>query len=225
MDGNNGSTAPASSNSPHEGKLSKAVSAAESIYERFASMGGLAIFALVLVPVVAVLLYAVFVNSREKSLAEANGKIDAAMEAYRKGEIDESLKIIREVGNSFSNLKIARIARYYEGAILFTLEEDKESLKQMENFLSGSPDEMLMPDALFMAGLSSFRLENWEKSVGYFEKLLSAENGFQERVLPLLGTAYMKTGDREKAEAVYARYAAAFPKSEDYLSGPGNSAE
>ncbi len=208
MNGNN-DRIPDSSGFQHRDKTSITVSIAKNIYERLSSMSGLALSAVVLVPVIAVLLYAALLSSRERELAEANREMDFAIEAYEQGDIEESLKAIREVKNDFPNLKIAE---YYEGIILFGLEEDRRSLESMENFLSGSPDNMLRPDALFMAGFSSFQLKQWEKSIAYFEELLSVGiPSYNKRVLPLLGTAYINTGNGEKAEAAYSQFINLFP--------------
>lgn len=208
---NNNSHKPPSPDSPRE-SMPSAASVAGKVYDRLARAGGLAVSAIFLVPVIAILLYAIVLDSREKKLLEANKMLDASIAAFEEGKIDESLGIIKDAGKQFPNLKIVK---YYEGAILFGLEEDVESLERIEDFLSGSSDEILVPEALFMAGVSSFRLKKWEKAIGYFERILSMGDTFhEERVLPLLGTAYMENGNEAKAEATYTRFINAFPKSD-----------
>ncbi len=183
----------------------------ERIFGRLAKVSGLSFAAFFLVVIAAAVLTGLFLSSRENSLMEANRRMDAAIEAYERGEIDESLSAIKSVRNDFPELKIAD---YYEGAILFRLEEDRESLERMERFLFESPDEILRPNALFMAGFANYRLESWEEAIAYFEELLSLRIAHHEkRVLPLLGTAYRESGSKEKAEAVYARFAISFPKA------------
>ena len=203
------------SDSTQSGRLSTVISIAEKIYARILSISGLAAVAVLLVPVAGILLYAVFVDSREKVLLAGNGKMDAAIVAYENGEVDESLQILKEIRNDFPEFKIAQVAEYYEGAILFGLEKDLESLELMEHFLSVSSDTILNPEAVFMAGVSSFRLQRWEKAAMYFERL-TATGGtpYEKRVLPLLVNTYMKTGDTEKAELAYARFINSFPESD-----------
>ncbi len=186
-------------------------------------MSRLAILALILIPVTAFLLYAVFADSREKKILEANRRMDAAIAAYEKGEVEMSLQALEEIRNGFGGLDTAKVAKYYEGAILFGLEEDEKSLEYMESFLSDSPQSFLKTESLFMAGFSSFRLRKWDKAVMYFEELLSiGTKSHEKRVLPLLGAAYFRAGNREKAEAVYERFITVFPKADIYSPEPAS---
>ncbi len=201
------------------GKLSAVISIAEKIYDRILSMGGLAAVAVFLVPVAGVLLYAVFVDSREKVLLEGNRKMGAAIVAYEEGKVDESLRILEEIRSDFPKLEIAEVAEYYEGAVLFGLEEDSESLERMESFLLGSSDTILNSEAVFMAGVSSFRLQKWEKAATYFERLAALRGTpYEARVLPFLVTVYTKTGNTEKAESVYARFINSLPEADTETS-------
>ncbi len=189
-------------------------STVENIRALIARMGALTIVALLLVPVTAFLVYAVYSKSQDAKFSEATAAIETAIEAYGGGEVDESLGILMEVRTGFAGTKPAKVAEYYEGAILFSIEDDEKALERMESLLSSSPDELLRNETLFMAGFSNFRLKRWDEAIAYFEKLARSANvSYQKRVLPLLGTAYMKKGEKVKAEAVYKRFVTAFPKA------------
>ncbi len=206
------------SNSPppmEDGRLSSVAGVLEKISDRVSSMSRLSISAVVLVALTALLLYVFMVDSREKEMLKANVRMDAAVAAYENGEVDSSLEIFREVRDNFPNFEIAKLALYYEGAILFGMEKDEKSRERMDSFLGGSPDPILKTEALFMAGFSSFRLEEWKKAIGYFEELRPLGTpSHVRRVLPLLGTAYTKAGNRERAEEIYRIFVTAFPVPE-----------
>ncbi|WP_462137768.1 tetratricopeptide repeat protein [Candidatus Mycalebacterium sp.] len=209
---NNNDIPPDSPPSTEDGRLSNAAGVLEKISDRVLSMSWLSIATVVFVAVTALLFYAFVVDSREKEVVKASVKMDAAVAAYENGEVDSSLELLRGIRNDFPNFEIAELSLYYEGAILFGMEKDEKSRERMDDFLAGSPDPILKTEALFMAGFSSFRLEEWKKAIGYFEKLIPLGTpSHARRVLPLLGTAYTKTGNREKAEEIYRIFVITFP--------------
>lgn len=211
----NNNTRPDSPSSAADGGLSGAAGVLKKISDRVLSMSRLSFATVILVVITALLLYVLVVDLREKEAVRASVRMDAAVAAYENGETNSSLEIFREVRNDFPDLEIAKLALYYEGAVLFGMDEDEKSRERMDGFLADSPDPILKTEALFMSGVSSFRLEEWEKAIGYFEELIPLGTpSHARRALPLLGTAYAKTGDREKAEEIYRIFVTTFPVSE-----------
>ena len=87
--------------------------------------------------------------------------------------------------------------------INYKLGNFEEATKHLELFLDEDPEDAIFRDsANLVIGLSSSKLEKWNKSIEYLSEVDGSESPYYVQARRELSLVYEKTGEPEKAEKI-----------------------
>ena len=145
-----------------------------------------------------------FVSSQqdEKDLL-ANEQLRKALKSYDSGEMQTSLSQLQTLREEHSGTDVSVLALYQMGMINYQLGNFEEAIKHLELFLDADPEDGIFRDgANLVIGLSAFKLEKWDKSIGRFSEIDGSESPYYVQARRQLSLVYEKTGEPEKAEKI-----------------------
>ena len=154
--------------------------------------------------IVVALLGICFVSSQqeEKDLL-ANEQLLKALKSYDSGEIENSLSQLQTLREEHSGTEVSVLALYQMGMINYQLGNFEEAIKHLELFLNEDPEDGIFRDgANLVIGLSTFKLERWDKSIKYLSEVDGRTSPYYVQARRHLSLVYEKTGEPEKAEKI-----------------------
>ena len=155
--------------------------------------------------VIAVALLGVcFVSSQqeEKDLL-ANKQFRKAVESYNSGEMENSLSQLQTLHEEHPGTEVSVLALYQMGMINYQLGNFEEATNHLELFLDDDPEDGIFRDgANLVIGLSTFKLEKWDKSIEHLSEIDRGTSPYYVQARRHLSLVYEKTGEPEKAEKI-----------------------
>lgn len=96
---------------------------------------------------------------------------------------------------------------YYEAVTLVGQNEFAKAMEKLKPVIAAGEASDKYPDALFEVGRCLFGLGQYDKMIKHYQGFLQSYPEFEEKgeVLFLVGQAYEKSGDKDKAKGVYTR--------------------
>ncbi len=153
---------------------------------------------------VATLLAVFFISSGdEKKHVEANKQFAMAVSSYEEGKMAEALEYLEIMQTEHKDADVSVLAFYHKGMIHYELGNFEKAIEDLELFLAENPEDTVLETAAnLLIGLSSFSLENWEKSKKYLSEVNDSASPYYTQARRHLGLIYEKTGDRKTAEKI-----------------------
>ena len=154
--------------------------------------------------IVLALLGVCFTSSQqeEKDLL-ANEQFKKAVMSYNSGEMETSLSQLQTLREEHSGTEVSVLALYQMGMINYQLGNFEEAIKHLEFFLDDDPEDGIFRDgANLVIGLSTFKLEKWDKSIKHLSEVDGSQSPYYVQARRHLSLVYEKTGEPEKAEKI-----------------------
>ncbi len=145
-----------------------------------------------------------FISSKdEKKNIEANRQFAMAVSSSEDVKMADALEHLEIIRTEHNNTDVSVLALYHKGMIHYELGNFEKSIANLELFLAeDTEDSVLRTAANLVIGLSSFAIENWEKSKEHLSEVNDNSSPYYTQARRHLGLIYEKTGDRKTAEKI-----------------------
>ena len=156
--------------------------------------------------VLAGLIFIFYMSSHgEVQKPEAELMQTQAIGMVSQGKFQEAENVFLELTSKFGNTRPGKIANYYLGVLYYYRGQFAEALDYLDKFLSKEKnDYLLTPSALIAAGCAAEGLKDYEKALGYYEKLArDKKSPFYFQALLAYGRINGVVGNSEKAQQVF----------------------
>ena len=152
----------------------------------------------------AVILLILFTGRAEQTNPEADLMHTQVLGMMTTGRIQEAESILRELTTKYQNTRAGRIGLYYMGVVTYYGGRFEESLEYFDKFLGVARNDYLLgPSALMGAGNAAEAMKEYEKALGYYEKLMKDEKSpLHDYGTLSYGRVQGLLGNKEKSEEV-----------------------
>ena len=160
------------------------------------------IAAIVVIGIITLLLYRL--SSGEQQRPEADLIHTQTIGLITMGRFQEAENLLQDLTQRFENTRPGKIGFYYLGMIYYHSARFEEALTNFEKFVKlQKNDYLLIPSALFGAGCCAEALKDYERALGYYEKIIkNKESPFYYLGMLAYGGITGLLGDKEKAREI-----------------------
>lgn len=151
---------------------------------------------------IAVVSYVIMRSQRsERTTPEAEILYLQAASLINMGRLQDAEAMLQDLTQRFGNIRAGRIGYYYLGVVYYHTGRFPEALENFDAFLKKERnDYLLTPSALFGAASSAEGLKEYEKALGYYERLSKKKDSpFYFLGVLAYGRVMGLTGSKEEA--------------------------
>lgn len=140
----------------------------------------------------------------EKTNPEAEMLHLQAASLINMGRLQEAEAMLQDLTLRFGNIRAGKIGYYYLGVVYYHTGRFPEALENFDTFLQKEKnDYLLTPSALFGAASSAEGIKEYERALGYYEKLSKKKDSpFYFLGVLAYGRVTGLLGDKEKARSI-----------------------
>ena len=140
-------------------------------------------------------------------------KLSIALGYAQHGMTDQSIQILDDIINKFSNQQIAQQARFIKANICFQTKNYNLAKSLYQDIINLKKPKILIPYAYSALGATKENLGDFKGAIETYQEFLNKfpEHYLAPRIYDSLARVYFVTGEREKAKEIYEKLITLYP--------------
>ncbi len=154
--------------------------------------------------IVAVVLLFYFLPKGEQQNPEAELLYTQSVGFLSAGRLEEAENLLLQLTQNYQNTRPGKLAYYYLGVTSYHTGRFDEALNYFDKFLNlVKNDYLLTPSALYGAGCAAEGIKDYERALGYYEKIVkNKKSSFYMQAMLAYGRVNGLLGNTERAKEI-----------------------